>query len=92
MRPYPAVTPTISSIGSASLGRFAQALDLGERAERLGKGDGLKKRATALVRAIKDPLTLTAASVLLLLVAVVSCLLPARKAMGVDPMVALRNE
>jgi putative ABC transport system permease protein len=39
-----------------------------------------------------DPLTLTAVSVLLLLVAVVSCVLPARKAVGVDPMVALRNE
>ena len=39
-----------------------------------------------------DPLTLGAVSALLLLIAVASSLLPARRAMGVEPMIALRSE
>jgi len=39
-----------------------------------------------------DPLTLAAVSGLLLIIAVASSLLPARRAMSVDPMVALRSE
>jgi len=39
-----------------------------------------------------DPVMLTAATALLALAALVASLVPARRAAGVEPMVALRNE
>jgi putative ABC transport system permease protein len=39
-----------------------------------------------------DPLTFTVVAILLFAVAVGACLRPARRAIGVDPMVALRYE
>jgi putative ABC transport system permease protein len=39
-----------------------------------------------------DPVTLLAASAVLISAALLGCLIPARRAMRVDPVVALRNE
>lgn len=40
----------------------------------------------------QDPLTLTSVAVILVTVAALACWIPARRAMRVDPMVALRHE
>ena len=39
-----------------------------------------------------DPLTIGAVSILLLLVTVMACYFPARRALRIDPMIALRSE
>ena len=55
---------------------------------------GLTRLMSSMVYGISahDPLTLIAVALLLLLVALVGAYIPARRAMRVDPMVALRHE
>jgi ABC-type antimicrobial peptide transport system permease subunit len=70
---------TLVAVGSA-LG-VAGALALGRFVEALVFG-----------LAPRDPLTLAAAVAVLLIVALIAGYLPARRAAGIDPIVALRTE
>jgi putative ABC transport system permease protein len=60
----------------------------------LGAALGLTRLMSSLLFGIgsMDPLTFTSVAVLLLCVAASACYLPARRAMNVDPMIALRQE
>jgi predicted permease len=60
----------------------------------IGVALGVTRYLTSMLYDVRanDPLTLIAVAVLLVLVALAACYVPARRAMRVDPMVALRHE
>jgi putative ABC transport system permease protein len=59
-----------------------------------GVGNGIDRLISTFLFGVKptDPLTCVVAAVFLGVVAVVACYLPARRAIKVDPLVALRYE
>jgi len=88
------------ALGAAQRGIFGLVIGQGMRLAGVGLVLGLGG-ALALTRAMKsllvgvsptDPATFAAISVFFLVVAVLACWLPARRAAGVDPVVALRAD
>ncbi len=75
------------------LGQAAPVVGAGIAAGLLG-AVALTRLLAALLFQVgaRDPLTLLGAAALLALACALACLLPARRAAGVDPMITLRSE
>lgn len=76
------------------MGRQIKLNTLAGLAAGLAAALGLTRLLSAFLYGIKptDPWTMTAVSLLLLLVALLATWIPARRAAKTDPMTALRNE
>jgi putative ABC transport system permease protein len=88
------------ALGASPRQVFADVIGQGARLAAIGVGLGLvaAAAATTLVQGLlfntsaTEPLVYVALSVVLLAIAVLACYVPARRAMRVDPMTALRSE
>jgi putative ABC transport system permease protein len=89
-----------SALGAAPADIMRTVLGQGARLAAIGLALGIVG-ALAFARLLEtllfgvgaaDPLTLGAVSAVLALVAVAACVVPARRALRVDPMTALRSE
>ena len=88
------------ALGAGSGDIFQMVLGEGMRAALLGiaggviAGLGLTRLMASILYGVKpgDWITFSSVAILLLLVAVIACAVPARRAMRVDPIVALRYE
>ena len=73
-----------------------QGMGMAALGTAIGLGTGLiavrSLRSMLYEVTVSDPLTLVLAAVVVLATALIACYLPARRAMRVDPMVALRYE
>ena len=88
------------ALGSSQRGLLSLVLGQGMGLAVLGLAVGLlgamavTRLASSLLFGVKptDPLTFVGVAVFMMLVAFVACLVPARRATRVDPLVALREE
>jgi ABC-type antimicrobial peptide transport system permease subunit len=88
------------ALGAQSTDVVAMVLRQGARLALIGvsigivAAFGLARLMTSLLFGVTahDPLTFAAVAALLILIALLACYIPARRAMEVDPMVALRYE
>jgi putative ABC transport system permease protein len=96
-------TPEIGvriALGASRGSIFAMVLRQGGRLVGVGiviglvAAFGLTRLMTGFLYEVRptDPMTFTAVSLLLMAVALLACYMPARRAMKVDPMIALRYE
>jgi ABC-type antimicrobial peptide transport system permease subunit len=88
------------AVGASPLNILALVLRKGMGLTLLGVGIGLAasfvltRLMSSLLFGVKasDPITFVSVPLVLAVVALIACLIPARRAMKVDPMIALRYE
>jgi putative ABC transport system permease protein len=88
------------ALGAPQRGIFSMVIGQGMRLSAIGIAAGLiaSLALTRLMRSMlvgvapTDPLTLAAVAVLFFSIAAVACWLPARRAAGLDPAIALRDD